>query len=111
MLNWIVWNRTVYLYKMDLVLINLQWLICHKTQTTNQPQEKKLRPPSEMKKNILFTILKLQKSDIWEIRHKTIKFKIWRNLNSFFICISAFMFNSKIFFWHKYKSNEQSFRI
>ena len=34
MLNWIVWNRTDYLYKMDLALNNLQMLICHKTQTT-----------------------------------------------------------------------------
>ena len=33
MLNWIFWNRTVYLYKMDLALNNLQRLICHKTQT------------------------------------------------------------------------------
>ena len=36
MLNWIVWNRTDYLYKIDLALNNLQRLICHKTQTTNQ---------------------------------------------------------------------------
>ena len=35
MLNQIVWNRTVCI-KMDLVLNNLQWLICHKTQPTNQ---------------------------------------------------------------------------
>ena len=33
MLNWIVWNRTVYLYKNGLSLNNLQRLICHKTQT------------------------------------------------------------------------------
>ena len=32
MLNWIAWNRTVYRYKIDLVLNNLQWLICHKTK-------------------------------------------------------------------------------
>ena len=36
MLNWIVWNRTVHLYKMDLALNNLQRLICHKTQTNEQ---------------------------------------------------------------------------
>ena len=36
MLNWIVWNRTVYLYKMDLALNNLRKLICHKTQPTNE---------------------------------------------------------------------------
>ena len=32
MLNWIIWNKAVYLYKMDLALNNLQWLICHKTK-------------------------------------------------------------------------------
>ena len=37
MLNWIVWNRTVSLYKMELALNNLQCLICHKNQLTNQP--------------------------------------------------------------------------
>ena len=31
-LNWIVWYRPVYKYKMDLALNNLQWLICHKTK-------------------------------------------------------------------------------
>ena len=39
MLNWIVLYRTDYLHKMDLVLDNLQRLICHKTQPTNQPSE------------------------------------------------------------------------
>ena len=34
MLNWIVWNRTDYLHKMDLALNNQQRLICHKTQPT-----------------------------------------------------------------------------
>ena len=37
-LNWIVWNRTIFI-KMDLALNNLQRLICHKTQTTNQTTE------------------------------------------------------------------------
>ena len=36
MLNWIVWNRTDYLCKIYLVLNNLQRLVCHKTQTTYQ---------------------------------------------------------------------------
>ena len=36
MLNSIVWNRTDYLYKMDLALNNLQRLICHKTQTNSE---------------------------------------------------------------------------
>ena len=31
-LNWIVWNRTAYMYKMDLALNNLHWLMCHKTK-------------------------------------------------------------------------------
>ena len=40
MLNWIVWNRTEYLHKMDLELNNLQRLICRKTQTAdNQPMD------------------------------------------------------------------------
>ena len=34
MLKWIVWNRTDYLYKMNLALNNLQKLICHKNQPT-----------------------------------------------------------------------------
>ena len=37
MLNWIVLNRTDYLHKIDLVLNNLQRLIGHKIQPTNQP--------------------------------------------------------------------------
>ena len=32
MQKWIVWNRTVYMYKMDLALNDLQWLICHKAK-------------------------------------------------------------------------------
>ena len=36
MLNGIVWNRTVYLYKVGLALNNLQKLICHKTQTNKE---------------------------------------------------------------------------
>ena len=33
MLNWIVWNRTVFMNKMDLALNNLQRLMCHKTKS------------------------------------------------------------------------------
>ena len=36
MLNWIVRNRTDYLYKLDLALNNQQRLIYHKTQTTKE---------------------------------------------------------------------------
>ena len=32
MLNWIVWNRTVYMYKNEFGINNLQWLMCHKTK-------------------------------------------------------------------------------
>ena len=32
MLKWIVWNRTVYMYKMDLALNEQQWLMGHKTK-------------------------------------------------------------------------------
>ena len=35
-LNWIVWNRTVYLYKMDLTFSNIQWLMCHKAKSNKQ---------------------------------------------------------------------------
>ena len=34
MLKWIVWNRTDYLYKIDLTLNSQQRWICHKIQTT-----------------------------------------------------------------------------
>ena len=55
MLNWIVWNRTDYLHKMDLALNNLQRLICYKTQTTNQLETEKEPPSTEMKLKILKT--------------------------------------------------------
>ena len=32
MLNWIVWNRTVYKYKNGFGINNLQWLMYHKTK-------------------------------------------------------------------------------
>ena len=38
MINWIVWNRTVYLNKMDLTLNNQQRLMCHKNQTNKIKQ-------------------------------------------------------------------------
>ena len=31
-LNWIVWNRTVYVYKNGFGINNLQWLMCHQTK-------------------------------------------------------------------------------
>ena len=46
MLNWIVWNGTVHLYKMDIALNNLQMLICQKNkkkQKNNQPIREKLK--------------------------------------------------------------------
>ena len=36
MLNWIVWNRTVYKYKNGFGINNLQWLMCHKTKPNKQ---------------------------------------------------------------------------
>ena len=42
MLNWIVLNRTDYLFKMYLALNNLQRLICHKTQQTKPNQTDRL---------------------------------------------------------------------
>ena len=36
MLKGIVWNETVYLYKMDLALNNRQMFLCHKLQPNNQ---------------------------------------------------------------------------
>ena len=41
MLNCIVWNLTICI-KIDFALNNLQRLICHKTQPTNQPAQKDL---------------------------------------------------------------------
>ena len=40
MLNWIVWNRTVFCIKMDFSLNSLQRLICGRTQITNQKHYK-----------------------------------------------------------------------
>ena len=39
MLNWIVWNRIVYMYKNLFGINNLQWLICDKTKP-NQTKPK-----------------------------------------------------------------------
>ena len=37
MLNWIIWNRTIYLYKMDLALDNQQsWYAIKPKQTNKQ---------------------------------------------------------------------------
>ena len=33
MLNWVVWNRTVYMCKNESHFNNLQWLMCHKNRT------------------------------------------------------------------------------
>ena len=48
MLNWIVWNRTDYLHKMDLALNNLQRLMRHKTQP-NKTNQTKPSPAARMK--------------------------------------------------------------
>ena len=50
-LNWIVWHRTDYLYKMDLSLNNLQRLIYHKIQPTKLKKEwKNSKQKTEKKK-------------------------------------------------------------
>ena len=43
-LQWLICNKTkpnhiyfIYMYKKDLALNNLQWLICHKTQPNQNP--------------------------------------------------------------------------
>ena len=53
MLNWIVWNRTVYMYK-NLALNNLQWLICHKTK----PKSEHVVDHSSMVQEISLELLK-----------------------------------------------------
>ena len=39
MLNWIVWNRTAYLYKNGFSIKNVQMLIYHKNQINNEPYQ------------------------------------------------------------------------
>ena len=52
MLNWIVWNRTVYLYKMDLALNNLlRWYIIKHKQPTNLSSRINLGEIVSMRKN------------------------------------------------------------
>ena len=57
MLKWIVWNRTIFI-KRDLALNNLQRLICHKTQPTNQTNKFSPWPAALLwlKKPVCFTI-------------------------------------------------------
>ena len=60
----IIYIEYIYMYKQDLALNNLQWLICHKTQ------------PNQTKPNHLFNIY-IYKEDLtlnnlqWLICHKT----------------------------------------
>ena len=66
-LNWIVFNRTDYIYiKMDLALNNLQRLISHKTQETNQSESTEFRPdcqgslqlqPNFLLPSVYFTVI------------------------------------------------------
>ena len=51
MLNWIVWNRADFCIKMDLALKNLQRLLCHKNQPTNQ-KHKYISSPSSYKQTV-----------------------------------------------------------
>ena len=43
-LNWLVWNKTVYMYKMDLALNNLLCLMCHKTKPNETILENYIQP-------------------------------------------------------------------
>ena len=58
MIKWIVWKRNICI-KMGLALNNLQNLICHKTQQTNQRDKHIGSPPCKM----LYTILKMEKGE------------------------------------------------
>ena len=44
MLNYTVWNRTVNMYKIVLVLNNLKWLIRHKTKQNKLTNQKDVQP-------------------------------------------------------------------
>ena len=50
MLNWIVQNKTDYLHKNGFGINNLQRLICHKNQLTDQPR-KQIEKPKVVVKN------------------------------------------------------------
>ena len=56
MLNWIVRNKTVCMYKIDLALNIQQWFICHKTKS-NQSE---LNPTSILVVTINHTIVRLE---------------------------------------------------
>ena len=84
MLNWIVWNRTIFI-KMDLVLNNLQSLICHKTQTTNQPrarQKKYFASPLIWKENFSTLQAKFCRKINWTIIFSKAKFQAAGSVNN-----------------------------
>ena len=50
MLNWSVWNRTVYMYKYVFVINNLQWSLCHKSKPSETKGEKSSHVTKKKKK-------------------------------------------------------------
>ena len=78
MLNWIVWNRTDYLNKIDLVLNNLQTFIWHKTLTTTTAlsHEKRLDENDIIKTISMNECIKTQPT-INKKRHFMHKFSQW----------------------------------
>ena len=57
-LNRIVWNRTVNIYKMDLALNNLQWLVWHKTKQNKTKPRPWYANRSKVKTQFLRNIIK-----------------------------------------------------
>ena len=97
MLNCIVWNRTVYLYKSDLVSNNLQRLICHKTRPSNSyPYKHKPQPTSRTRSflsKMVFFFSSLCASrplylltNQWDIFWGTFPCQYWRLFLSKSIC-------------------------
>ena len=61
MLNWIVWNRTVHMYKKDLALNNLQSSICYKTK----PNKTKLNRASLLAWDCIVYLSSADKCNLW----------------------------------------------
>ena len=60
MLHWVVLNRNVNFLKMDMTLNDLQRLICHKTQTKKQTNNK-ISGPSLPERNGFEWVLNIPK--------------------------------------------------
>ena len=51
MLNWIVWNRTIYKYENGFSINNLQWLLSHQMQPNQRKRKRKKKRKKEKEKN------------------------------------------------------------